>query len=135
MDAIGSFSFVRMSGHPPRATPNFALERRSGINGITIWETGAAGRPFRLQTMDFALNYAAAAALYVNYLSLLFQGPVQIVKGSLISTHWYKVLEIHPTQIEAIVRGHKPGDSTVYQGLCVCDWILVPIDPSVQPPA
>lgn len=134
MDAIGNFQFLRLTGHPERAQLQLAIERRSGIDGVTIWETGEAGEPIRLQSFAFALDYASAKQLYRDYLTLIPAGPVQVSKGGAEPTQLYKVLKVIPVDIRAILRG-MTGDGVNYQGLCVCDWILFPINPTVQPPS
>lgn len=136
MDAIGIFTFLRLTGMPQRMQGRWSASSRAGVNGVSLKYQGVGGEPFSVRSMDFAIHYEAAKELYRRYLvATIANYPLPLVYGGRREPfQLYKVLQIVPVEVKAIVRGLKPRDTTVYRGLCVCDWLLQPIDTSIQIP-
>lgn len=135
MDAIGPFTFNRLSGMPQRMQGQWALSARAGVSGVSMKYIGVSAEPFVLQSQDFAVNFAAAEALYRQYQLATIAGPQFLMFGSVLEpSHMYQVLRVDPLRIAAIVGGYKPNDATVYRGLCECQWLLQPIDTTIQVP-
>lgn len=135
MDAIGPFSFNRLSGMPQRMQGQWALSSRAGVHGVSLKFTGVSADPFTLQSQDFAVNFAAAEGLFRQYQFLTIAGPQFLMFGSVLEPNQiFQVLRVDPLRIAAIVAGYKPNDATVYRGLCECQWTLQPIDTTIQTP-
>lgn len=137
MDAIGNFQFLRLSGMPERMQGVWGRSVRSGVNGVSLKFLGISAEPFALQSFDFALNFEAAKALYRSYQFATLQQPLAIMYGGVLEpAHLFQVLRVDPLpgQIRAIVRGQRQNDATIYQGICGCNWLLQPIDVTVQTP-
>lgn len=135
MDAIGPFSFNRISGMPQRMQGQWALSARAGVNGVAMKWMGISAEPFTLQTQDFAASFTAAEGLYRAYQFLTLAGPQFIMRGNFLEPNqMFQVLRVDPLRIEAIVAGYKPNDANVYRGICECQWLLQPIDTTIQPP-
>lgn len=133
-DRIGNITFLRLDGHNPRATPQLRVLRRSGIDGTAVQETGTAGVPFVLRSHNFAVNYAAAQQAYRDFVSVIGQTATLQKGDTLEPSQLYVVLGVVPVLCDAIVQGKIAGDATVYRAQLICDWLLLPIDPAVQPP-
>lgn len=137
MDAIGPFSFLRLSGMPERMQGVWGRSVRAGVDGVSLKYMGIGAEPFSLQSFDFALNFEAAKGLYRDYQFSTLMQPLAILYGGVLEPfQLFQVLQVNPLPngIRAIIRGQKQGDATVYQGVCACNWLLQPIDTTVQVP-
>jgi len=137
MDAIGPYTFLRLSNMPERMQGIWARSARAGVNGVSLKFIGISCEPFTIQSMDFALNFAAAEGLYRAYQYATLASPMQVMYGGVLEPNQlFQVLNVVPVPggIRAIVGGYKPQDSTLYQGICECQWTLQPIDITIQTP-
>ena len=135
MDAIGPFTFLRLSNMPERMQGIWARSARAGVNGVSLKFLGIGCEPFTLQSTDFALNFATAEGLYRSYQYLTLAQPVQLMYGGVLEPNQlFQVLDVRPVSIRAIVRGSRANDQTLYQGICECQWTLQPIDITIQTP-
>lgn len=135
MDAIGPFTFNRLSGMPNRMQGQWALSARAGVSGVSLKYIGVGGEPFTLQSQDFAASFAAAESLFRQYQFATIAGPQFLMFGNVLEPNqMYQVLRVDPLRIAAIVGGYKINDATVYRGICECQWTLQPIDTTIQIP-
>lgn len=136
MDAIGPFTFVRLSGAPDRVHRMWEAERKSGIDGVAIWNCGDQGEPFNLDSEAVALTYAIGRTALAQYQQLEKSGPVAVRVGTLEPMQKYKVLHVRwkGEGVKRVLRAHIGGDPNTYTALVFATWTLLPLDPFVQPP-
>jgi hypothetical protein len=135
MDAIGQFTFLRLSNMPERMQGIWTRSARAGVNGVSLKFIGIGAEPFTVESMDFALNFAYAEGLYRSYQYATLAQPMQLMYGGVLEPNQlFQVLAVRPVSIRAIVAGYKPQDATLYQGICECQWTLQPIDITIQTP-
>jgi len=133
-DRIGPFPFIRLDAPPDRVARHFEIARKSGINGVAIWDEGEAGEPFDVVSKAVALNFAQARLAFWQYKTLERTGPVQVYFGIAEPSQLYKVLRVKALTIKAVLRAHVANDATVYQGWIEAQWTLLPINPFITPP-
>ncbi len=61
--------FLTLQGGLLPSAPQFEREQRTGVDGIGIWNTGARGEPFQIQTTLDCVGVAAAASAFAAYLA------------------------------------------------------------------
>ncbi len=138
MDQIGEFTFLKTSGMPHRMQGNWEASARAGVNGVSLKFQGISAEPFVMRSMSFSPNFQTGKELFRSYLSATLAGPLALLFGDTLEPfQLYKVLRvtpIHPGGVRAIVRGHRAQDSQVYFAMVEADWVLQPIDTSLQAP-
>lgn len=136
MDAIGPFTFIRLSRPPERVGAQWAIAARAGVAGVAIWNTGSRGVPFTVDSEAVALHFVQGRTFLQNYKLLEYAGPVSVYFGTEEPAQQYKVLQVQPIGhgVKAVVRAHVANDSTWYRALVFAQWTLLPLDPFVQRP-
>lgn len=136
MDRIGSNAFIRLSGAPERVSQEWEIAARSGVSGLALWNTGARGRPFAVDSEAVALTFAIGRTYLFDYQALERSGPVQVWFGTLEVQQLYKVLRVQliGPGVKRVVRAHVANDPNVYTALVFARWELLPLDPFVQRP-
>lgn len=123
---IGPYAFVGITGTPGLPEAQIIAETRSGVNGTTLWRLGIWGEPCEIETIQPALNYGAALALWETYPVATTLGLQPIwINGRIISSARYQVMHVKGSA-EARVRFNLAWDPTTYQGVVRAVWTLLP---------
>lgn len=136
--AIGQFDFINLTRAISRPHEHLSLERKPGVDGVTVWQLGKAGEPFSLVSSVNPPDIAAADALLVQYQALIGASP-QNVKwaNSVLNGIKVCVLDVQPidegmfatlTSVGGIAAAGANTAAFLY-----AVWTLLPIDIN-QPP-
>lgn len=121
MTAEGSgtivFPFLTVNGGLLPSAPNFERETRVGVDGIAVWNIGARGEPFQIQTTLDCVSSSAAATALAAYVSSVGTKKDLYYCGLLWGT-----IFVHKVQLQQIrkfsagvggVQGHVGGPGAV----------------------
>lgn len=64
---IADFEFIKLSRALPQPTKRITREIRSGVSGVTWWDTGRRGVPFTLVSVVNCVDVNAAQDLFREY--------------------------------------------------------------------
>lgn len=134
MDKIGPFPFIRLSDPPQRAQTQWEVSATPGISGSTLWNLGARGEEFDVQSEAVAVSFAAGRAYIFDYLTLVDAGPIPVWFGTLEPQQYYKVTKVTLIQVKRVVRAVVANDPTNYGAIVLANWRLLPIDPTIGIP-
>lgn len=129
---IGDFPFINLSRAISRPRERVSLERKPGVDGTTVWQTGKAGEPFTLVSSVNPPDITSADALLVQYQALTGQSPV-LVKwaNSVLNNVKVLVLDVQPLDEGMFatligIGGITPGTNSL--AMLYAQWTLLPLD-------
>lgn len=114
-----------MDRPPDIPTPTIEVERRAGVNGVTIWNTGTRPPAFVLVTMRDTVNQADAITAFSNYATLVGAAPQTLVYQGLTWAYKVAVLAVEPVELRATILG-VGGVLGNSRGLARVRWTLQP---------
>lgn len=124
--SIGSHSFVAIYGSwiPPRAEP--LLDKRPGA-GVEVVRTGPTAEPFTLRTVVDCESLRGAEETFLEYLTLIEQDPVRVVRDSISSdSQDFRCVVLAVRQVErAAIASPQGGLNPPSEAWLVCDWDLI----------
>jgi|GEM_PF-3616090 len=127
---IGPHEFISMSRAISSPTPKLSREVRSGVAGVTFWDTGKRAEPILVATVVDTADRAAATARLKQYEALV--GSVATVTwfGDLLDGVNVVVMDVQPVDggIRTMLIGVGGTTGGVSHGLCAAVWTLNPID-------
>lgn len=133
LNLIGPVGFFDLSPHPSRPTRQQIVERFSGLDGVSVWDTGEAGDPFTIRGRRATLTYEAARTFYRSCVDLESLGALPVMINNVIEPQiLYKVLRATPVDIRSNVVAFVGGDPTPYYGWAEVSLQLLPIRVTVQ---
>jgi len=125
--AIGPYTVVSIDPPPARHGEQFDVISRSGVDGLSIWDTGERGAPFTVTTKAKAVSHADAQATLEAYNDLRKQGPQQITyAGRVLPDVAFHVLNVQPKACKQLVLGVSAAGN--FYGWVEAEWTLLPVD-------
>ena len=126
--SLGNYFFHGMRGTVNYPSANIVVETRAGRNGVTLWNLGVWGKPFDIETTQFAITYGYAQYYFSNYkLATALDPQVLTIGGYIVMGGLFQVLDVNAVRVDAIAHGKVAGDPTNYHGIVVARWTLFPI--------
>ena len=128
-NSIANFAFIRLTPPPILPAKQWQMEARSGVNSVTLFDTGARGEPYQCRTIVDCLSLADASALVAAYYESVNSNElVQVVYAGRLSPVLYKVVSVVTTRMNKIAGG-VGGVNATSTAILECQWILQPIGP------
>ena len=132
---LGAFDFIDLTV-PVGLKERIARDVRSGVDGVTFWQTGQRGEPFLCESFVDVASLAAAEALLTEYHNAVGGDPLEMLwGGSLVHGVRFLVLDVlpHPRGMHAILQGIG-GTAGTSQAVLRALWLLEAIDPTQDTP-
>lgn len=128
---IGDFEFINMSRLISRPTKRLTREVRSGVAGVTFWNTGKRAEPIIVETVVDTADKNAATNRIFQYEQLIGASPVIVTWfGSPIDGIRVVVMDVQPAErgVHTMLLGVGGVTGGVSHGLCRAIWLLNSID-------
>jgi len=119
-----------MSQPPAGPQQQIKSEERPGVDGETLWATGARGRPFSLVTFADFSDLDEAETFSRAYQAFVGSDPVSIIYAGIEQPYQVVALNAVPLELKRILGG-LGGLSVTSTAILRAGWTLHPINPNL----
>lgn len=129
-NSIGDFDFLTLRGNVNAPAEQLVLDQRIGVDGTEATRTGVRATPSVLTSTRDVLDGAAGRRLYREYLDLINDNPVEVVKDgepSLDGLWKAQVLEVRLVILQAITAAVGGIEEDPPAAILVCEWTIIAI--------
>lgn len=109
-DYLGIYPFARIEFVPTALDRQHQVISHSGVDGVTIFDTGRRADQQTLACLGYAANYALARAAVESVKTLESASPVAVTISGIAATGvLYQVLRVRPLECRRLIWGRGPG--------------------------
>lgn len=132
-NSIDNFNFIRITPPPILPARQWQVEMRTGVDSVTLFDTGRRAPPWQLATLVDCLSLGEASLLYAAYRDCVNKGEaVTVTYAGMELPILYKPLEVTAERMHKIVGGIG-GVNPSSTAILACRWVLQPIGPEPEP--
>lgn len=128
--SIGDFEFRRLSRPPAPVERSLTVVSTAGKDGVQVWDDGKRGVAFSVRSEAVLGSLDEGNELHQQYKTLKAAPPVTVQWAGLsIPNHKFKVLDVTIAEegLKPVLFGVGP-QGTLFYGLLMCEWRLLPIE-------
>lgn len=129
-NSIGDFDFLTLSGNVNAPAEQLVLDQRIGVAGTEVTRTGIRAVESVLTSTRDVLDLTAGRRLYREYLDLINDNPVEVVKDgepSLDGLWKGQVLGVRLVILQAITAAVGGIEEDPPAAILVCEWTIIAI--------
>lgn len=126
---IGDHDFITLRGNVNAPAEQLEIDQRIGVDGTEITQTGKRAQPSTLTSFRDVLTLASGRNLYREYLDLIQENPVEVIKdgeASLDGQWKAQVTGVRLLSLTAITTS-VGGINVTPEAVLVCEWTLIAI--------
>jgi hypothetical protein len=109
-DYLGIYAFAKIEFVPTALDRQHQVVSHSGVDGVTIFDSGQRADQQTLRCLGYATSYALARGAVDSVKALEAADPVAVTISGIAATGvLYQVLRVRPLECRRLVWGRGPG--------------------------
>jgi len=132
---IGPHAFIRIAGPLEGAVRQVEILRRSGVDGVALWDTGERGRPVRVVAEVDVQDRITAELKMQEFREMIGTDPVEVIWNDIpftaVAQVKFSVLDVRKVRSFRILTS-SGGLVAGAQAFLISQWVLIPIPVEVS---